>query len=179
MQITTEMSDVKISLTQLQYVLLMEVLESIPRALSGLTDEEDESLPPTPLTISAPPTPSPAERDGAATPVTPAQEIDLAPELVLARGGGDGAWTTLDFEFTIKSIGLEVYNASAFKEEDLAKHSIAQFSLIGSHLAFKTLSNTAMELEFTLKTLAFSSTRVGNFVFRDIVPQLANEGNQM
>jgi len=179
-QITTAMSDVKMSLTQRQYILLMEVLESIPRALAGLSDEEEESVPPTPLTISAPPTPSPAsEGDGTATPVTPAQDTDLAPELVVSRARGDGVWTTLDFEFTVKSIGLEVYNANAFKEEDLQKHSIARFSLIGSHLAFKTLSNSAMELEFTLKTLAFSSTRVGNYVFRDIVPQLSNEGNQM
>jgi vacuolar protein sorting-associated protein 13A/C len=175
------MSDVKMSLTQRQYVLLMEVLESIPRALAGLDDGDivEESTPPTPLTISSPPTPSPNDSsDGTLTPAT-VHETDLGPELVLSPSGGDGVWTSLDFEFNVKTIGLEVYNGDAFMEEDLAKHSIARFNLIGSHLGLKTLSNSAMELEFTLKTLAFSSTRAGNYVFRDIVPQLANEGNQM
>jgi vacuolar protein sorting-associated protein 13A/C len=146
-EITTTMSDVKMSLTQRQYVLLMEVLEAIPRALSGLSDDED--VPETPASITEPPTPL---SDGALTPML---ETDLAPELVLASS----VWTTFDFEFVVKSIGLEVYNANAFSEDDLKKHSIARFSLLGSHLGLKTLSNNAMELEFTLKTLAFSSTR--------------------
>lgn len=175
------MSDVKMSLTQRQYVLLMEVVEAIPRALAGLSEDDEESMPPTPLT--EPPTPidltmASATDSGMNTPMTPVEETDLAPELKIPPGG-DSVWTTLDFEFSVKSIGLEVYNADAITEEDLSKHSIARFSLIGSHLGLKSLSNSAMEAEFTLKTLAFSSTRAGNSVFRDIVPQLANEGDQI
>lgn len=177
-EITTEMSDVKLSLTERQYVLVMGVLESIPRALSSLEDDEDDSAASTPLTESAPPTPIPEE------PPTPSEansddnKTSLVPELAITTKSTD-VWTSMDLVFSVKSIGMELYGREAVNEEDLKKNSIARFALIGSHLAFKSLSNGAMEAEFTLRTLAFESTRVGNSVYRDIVPQLANDGNQM
>lgn len=176
-EITTEMSDVKLSLTERQYVLVMNVLEAIPRALSTLEDDEDESIPPTPMTDSSPPTPITEE------PPTPSEgqsddQTSLVPELAIASKTAD-VWTSLDLVFSVKSIGMELYGREAVSEADLKKNSIARFALIGSHLAFKTLSNGAMEAEFTLRTLAFQSTRVGHSVYRDIVPQMANDGNQM
>ncbi|KAL1410608.1 Vacuolar protein sorting-associated protein 13 [Vanrija albida] len=187
-EITTEMSDVKLSLTQNQYVLVMGLLESLPRALSNLNDddEEEDSSDSTPPTPSVAPTPSapPTETDGAstvapsiATPSEAGGDTALAPELIIANN--DNVWTSLDFVFNVKSIGMEVYGPGVHTEEDLKNHSIARFGLTGSHLAFKTLSNSAMELEFSLKTLAFWSTHNSESVFRDIVPASTNDGNQI
>lgn len=182
-EITTEMSDVKLQLTEGQYVLVMAVLEAVPRALSEL-DDEDEDSPDTPDTPSELPTPIPEEGSPTPPPDTPSEasakdgEISLAPELTITSKD-DGVSTSLDLVFTVQSIAMEVFSAAAFAAADLQKHSIAKISLIGSHLALKTLSNSAMEAEFSLKTLAFSSTRAGNSAFRDIVPELANDGNQL
>lgn len=176
-EITTEMSDVKLSLTERQYCLVMSVLESIPRALSSLEDDEDDSIPPTPISPSEPPTPITEE---APTPTDAQSETQtsLIPELALATKSTD-VWTSLDLVFSVKSVMMELFGKEALEPSDLKKHSIARFALINSHLGFKSLSNGAMEAEFTLRTLAFESTRAGNSVYRDIVPQLANDGNQM
>lgn len=175
-EINTEMSDVKLQLTQRQYVLVMAVLEAVPRALSELDDEEETSQPQTPESITAPPTPIGEEES--TSDLAGAADTNLEPELVIASKN-DGVWTSLDLVFKVNSIAMEVFGADALAAADLRKHSIAKFSLIGSHLSLKTLSNSAMEAEFSLKTLAFSSTRAGNSAFRDIVPELSNDGNQL
>ncbi|CAK9783702.1 putative late endosome to vacuole transport-related protein [Cutaneotrichosporon oleaginosum] len=178
-EITTEMSDVKLSLTERQYVLVMNVLEAIPRALSSLDDEEeDDSGTSTPFSESAPPTPIPEETSTPSETHSDDNTTSLVPELAITTKSAD-VWTSLDLVFSVKSIGMELFGREALSEEDLKKNSIARFALIGSNLAFKSLSNGAMEAEFTLRTLAFESTRVGNSVYRDIVPQLANDGNQI
>ncbi|ODO11680.1 hypothetical protein I350_00464 [Cryptococcus amylolentus CBS 6273] len=173
------MSDVKLSLTQRQYILLMSVLQSLPRALSFDDDDgdfsPDESTAITPNT-SVPPTPIGEE---------PPQitDVSLEPELVVAKvddnTGDVKQWTSLDFVFSVNSIALEIYNVDAVAEEDLKQNSIARFALVGSHVGFKKLSDGAMEAELSLKTLAFSSTRSGNSVFRDIIPPASHNGNQV
>ncbi|OCF42293.1 vacuolar protein sorting-associated protein vps13 [Kwoniella heveanensis CBS 569] len=177
MEITTEMSDVNLSLTQRQYVLLMGVLESLPRALSDIGDAEvsPESLPITPATASR-----------ADSPITDAPDsepsVHLEPELAVVKAqDGDSVqlWTALDFVFSVGSIALEVYTVDAMSEEDLENSSIARFALVKTHVGFKKLSDGAMEAEFSLKTLSFANTRSGHSVFRDIIPAASHEGNQI
>ncbi|KAL7419546.1 Vacuolar protein sorting-associated protein 13 [Cryptotrichosporon argae] len=178
-EVTTEMSDVKMRLTQNQYGLLMAIVESLPRALSGVADADTapESIPPTPITASTAgstrvQSPEPDSGEEAVT--------QLGPELIVAADAAEGAlWTTLDFVFSVNSIGLEVYGKDAVREEDLSSHSIARFALNGTHLGLKTLSDGAMEAEFSLKTLGFASTRRGNSVFKDIIPASESDGNQV
>ncbi|BEI82300.1 hypothetical protein CcaverHIS002_0301680 [Cutaneotrichosporon cavernicola] len=177
-EITTDMTDVKLSLTERQYVLVMGVLESIPRALSSFEDDEEDLDDSTPLSESMPPTPIPEEPPIPSETHSDDDMTALIPELAITSKSAD-VWTSLDFVFSVKSIGMELYGRQALTEEDFKQNSIARFALIGSNLAFKSLSNGAMEAEFTLRTLAFESTRVGNCVYRDIVPQMANDGNQI
>jgi len=174
-QITTEMSDVKMALTAKQYVLLMDVLKALPQALSGEEEDEDESSTPvTPATASAPPTPARNQSSD--------HMVNLEPELsvVAAQGSNEEApWNAMDFVFDVGSIALEVYDEQAIEEKDLKDHSIARFALVKSHLGYKKLSDGASEAEFTLNTLAFSSTRSGKSVHRDIIPHTTQNGNQM
>jgi vacuolar protein sorting-associated protein 13A/C len=172
------MSDVKMSLTARQYVLLMDVLKALPRALS-IEDEDVEEELPSPATTSATASQTP----------TPANEVasgdhlvNLEPELavVSTRDGEQAAiWTAMLLVFDVGSIALEVYDADAIHQEELKAHSIARFALVKSHLSFKRLSDGATEAEFSLNTLAFSNTRSGNSVFRDIIPHTTQNGNQM
>ncbi|WWD17860.1 hypothetical protein CI109_102304 [Kwoniella shandongensis] len=175
-EITTEMSDVKLSLTQRQYILLMGIVEALPRALSDLseTDISPESMPDTPATISTPETPMNE------SPEDPG--VNLEPELVVVKADNQDAaklWTSLDFVFSVGQIALELYTVDAIVQEDLKQNSIARFALVKTHLGFKKLSDGAMEAEFSLKTLSFSNTRSGNSVFRDIIPSASHDGNQI
>ncbi|WVQ82769.1 hypothetical protein IAT38_004901 [Cryptococcus sp. DSM 104549] len=178
-EITTEMSDVKMSLTQRQYILLMGVLESLPRALSSVGDSEvsPESMPETPANLSTPPTPiseePPEEQD---------PSVSLEPELAVVKAvdhEGQKLWTALDFVFSVGQVALEIYGVDALQDADLKGNSIARFALVKTHLGFKKLSDDAMEAEFSLKTLSFKSTRSGSSVFRDIIPPADHEGNQV
>lgn len=175
-EITTNMSDVKLSLTQRQYVLLMCVLEALPRALNDVSDAETpaESLEDTPET-STPSTPDSVE-------IREATGVSLEPELVVSQDQRQldvKLWTAFDFVFSVDTIALEIYSVDAITEDDLKSNSIARFALVKSHLGFKKLSDGATEAEFSLKTLSFSNTRTGNSVFRDIIPPASHEGNQI
>lgn len=177
LQVTCDMSDVKMNLTQTQYVLIMALLQSIPQALNTFNEDEEEEdteiLPiDSPATESVPPTPIGYDTDA---------DTVLEPELALAPSAKDSSvWTKLDAVFTVKAIGIEVYGAQAYTEDDLAKNSIARFKLIGPHLAIKSLSDNAMEAEFALKSLAFHNTRSeASSCFRDLIPELRNKGNQI
>ena len=170
------MSNVKVSLTQRQYVLLMELLEAVPRALGGISDADTspESLPETPVDTSAPPTPV-SELDEAES------TVNLEPELAVSKTSKNGPqiWTSLAFVFSVQSIALELYDGEAQNEDDLAKYSIARFALEQTHVGMKQLSDGAMEAEFSLKALSFSNTRAGGSVFRDIIPSAEHKGKQV
>jgi vacuolar protein sorting-associated protein 13A/C len=171
------MSDVKMSLTAKQYVLLMDVLQVLPRALSGDDDDEEDDLVSrsvTPTTASVPPTPAREQSTD--------HLVNLEPELTVVASSDSKdvvPWNALDLVFDVGSIALEIYDADAMEENDLKDHSIARFALVKSHLGFKKLSDGASEAEFSLNTLAFSSTRSGKSVFRDIIPHTTQNGNQM
>ncbi|WWC86271.1 uncharacterized protein L201_001144 [Kwoniella dendrophila CBS 6074] len=178
MEITTDMSDVKLSLTQRQYGLLMSVIEVLPRAISDIGDADiaPESIPATPATLSR--TDSPTSE----SPPNDDPNVSLEPELAVIKSDGDGSaqlWTVMDFVFSVGSVALEVYTNDAIVTEDLKNCSIARFALMKTHLGYKKLSDGAMEAEFSLKTLSFLSTRSGNSMFRDIIPPAKHEGNQI
>lgn len=167
------MSDVILSLTQRQYMLLIDLMESLPRALNNVGDEvspQSVSVPSTPASNSEPDTPVSEH-----PPMDPV--VNLEPELAVVKGA-EGMWTKLDFVFSVGTVALEVYDAEALEESDLPKHSIARFALVKTHVGFKQLSDGAMEAEFSLKTLAFSSTRSAKSVFKDIIPSATHDGNQ-
>ncbi|EIW72804.1 hypothetical protein TREMEDRAFT_25659 [Tremella mesenterica DSM 1558] len=174
-EVTLHMSDVNLSLTQRQYIVLMAVLESIPRALSDIGGAADipESMPSS-APASAPPTPA-SEHE--AEPL-----VNLEPELTPIKkiaGSSPELWTSVDLEFSVSTIAFEVYTSDATAEHNLKRCSIARFALVQTHVGMKQLSDGAMEAEVSLKTLAFSNTRAGNSVFRDIIPSASHEGNQM
>ncbi|WRT64162.1 uncharacterized protein IL334_001091 [Kwoniella shivajii] len=176
-EISTVMSDVKMSLTQRQYVLLLAILESLPRALNDIGDADfsPDSIPATPATISrveSPITETPPDEPS----------VNLEPELAVVKSDHHGdvqLWTALDVHFSVGSIALEVYTNDAIVQDDLKDNSIARFALVKTQLGVKKLSDGAMEAEFSLKTLSFSSTRTGNSMFRDIIPPASHEGNQI
>lgn len=181
MDIKSEMSDVRFALTQRQYVLVMSVLESLPRALSALDEEvsfDPESLPMTPVR-TYPSTPI-GSQSTLATPTAEQPTMNLEPELVpIKSDGGDSVWTSLILTFVVNSISFEIFTVEAIRDDDLKRSSIARFALVQTHVGLKQFSNGGMEADFSLKTLEFSNTRRGNSVFRDIIPPAEHDGNQI
>lgn len=174
-EVTTEMSDVNLFLTQRQYMLLMAVLDALPKALVGEDDDavniQSRSITPN---LSEPPTP------GQETPTE--SLVNLEPELVVIKqdpSQSSTVWAKLMVAFSVNTVALELYTLDAILEEDLKQNSIARFALNKVHAGFKQLSDSAMEAEFSLRTLSFLNTRVGNSVFREIVPAAKNDGNQV
>ncbi|WVR05901.1 hypothetical protein IAU60_002927 [Kwoniella sp. DSM 27419] len=178
MEIKTKMSDVKVSLTQRQYVLVMSVLNALPRALSNVGDVEvsPELMPGTSVNVSRADSPvSEEEEEGN-------PNVHLQPELSVVKAKDDGQpqiWSAMNVTFDVNSIALEVYTVEAVSEQDLKTNSIARFALVQTHVGLKKLSDGAMEASFTLKTLSFANTRTGNSVFRDIIPSATHDGNQI
>ncbi|ORX35977.1 putative late endosome to vacuole transport-related protein [Kockovaella imperatae] len=176
-EIVTRMSDVQMALTQRQYGLVMRVLEALPKVLAdvNMDDVTSESVPGTPSRpiSSGPPSDS-------ATPME--NSVNLEPELRVTSpvdGKKEDVWTKMKLHFSVNSIALEVFSGQAHQEDDLQKHSIAQFALRQTNLGLKQLSDGAMELEFTLGTLSFSNTSAGNTVHREIIPAAGHDKNQI
>lgn len=181
-QISGSLSDVKIGLTQMQYMLIMELLQSLPRILAMDETFEEEVIGSAPLSTtssapaSIPPTPG-FEQD------EPGPSVDLRPELGTVAHGNDGEtiklYTSLLFSFSAPVVDLSLYDASATDEDSLKNRSIARFSLISTRVKLKTLSDGAMDVEVMLRDVTMANTRAGTSVWRDIIPSATHDGDQL
>lgn len=160
-QIRVEMSDVKMSLTQNQYISLMGLVQAIPRVFA--LDEEDETLPgdDTPL---ASPTP--------ATPSVHGSITSLAPEL--RPMDSKAIRSKLDLIFQVHSIRLSLYDQKVVRESDYKDTGIARLTLNENTVRVKMLADGAMEAEVVLQTFTMTNTRPGKSRFREVIPAEKN-----
>ncbi|KAJ9479242.1 Vacuolar protein sorting-associated protein 13 [Pseudozyma hubeiensis] len=205
-QMVAKMSDVHIKLTEAQYCFVMELTQSIPRAFTGLAEEasamDDASTavsvpasPPKPATgtksrsVSAqqPSTPRKGSKSGDATPTAPTPSkkgpgVDMLPELgtVVHKEDGDiPVYTSLDMFFDVNSIQLELFTAAATSQDTLYNAQLARFSINGSEVKLKMLSDSSLEAEVALKTFTVTDQRPDKDTkFREIVPAVKHEGHQ-
>lgn len=177
-QMVGQLSDVRVTLTQSQYCLIMSLVQSIPRILSPLDDGFDEidGLP-TPE-LSSPPSEQQQHQAEIAAPAT-----DLKPELGTVARGQDGkvvrVWQTLDFSFALSSVNLDLYDADVTDKASLKDRGISRFALVSTRVKLKMLSDGALDVEVLLRDVTMSNTRAGNSVWRDIIPPAAHSGDQM
>ncbi|KAJ7038206.1 vacuolar protein sorting-associated protein 13 [Mycena alexandri] len=165
-QISIKISDVRLHLTQVQYVLLIQLSQSIPRVFSGGPDAP-ASVQPAPSTKSV-------TRSDASQP-----RIDLQPELKMANSAsGKRPWTTMDLVVVINAVKLHLYDALATDASNLKEHGIARFALNNNTLRFKMLSDGAGEAQVVLKSFTVGNTRPGASKFREIIPAAQHDRNQ-
>lgn len=206
-QMVAKMSDVHVKLTEAQYCFVMELMQSIPRTFTGLAEEvgslDDNgtavSTPTTavPLTqgtgtksrsVSAQQPSTPGKgKGGDTTPTAPTPPhkgpgVDMLPELgtVIHNEDGDTAvHTTLDMFFDVNSIQLELFTAAATGQETLYNAQLARFSINGSEVKLKMLSDNSLEAEVALKTFTVTDQRPDKDTkFREIVPAVKHDGHQ-
>ncbi|KAJ7181657.1 vacuolar protein sorting-associated protein 13 [Mycena crocata] len=164
-QISIKISDVRLHLTQGQYVLLIQLSQSIPRVFSGGPDAPPSVQPP--LSIKSSP------------PVNTQQPVDLQPELKMAAStDGQRPWTTVDLVVMVNAIKLHLYDALATTETNVKEHGIARFALNNNTLRLKMLSDGAGEAQVVLKSFTVGNTRAGLSRFREIIPAAQHDRNQ-
>jgi vacuolar protein sorting-associated protein 13A/C len=148
-----ESNDIHMSLTQQQYVLVMNLTKTLPRILKA----DDETLP-TPARV-----PHPASSDVTGRDPSPS---------VAAEGAN------MDFAFRVPVVRLELYGNKATSKETLHEDSIAAFSINSSHIQYESKADGASEANVTVKSIAMSNTRPGNSIYRDLIPEGKRRGNQ-
>ncbi|KAF5375265.1 hypothetical protein D9758_000284 [Tetrapyrgos nigripes] len=164
-QVSVTISDIRLHLTQIQYNLLIQLSQSIPKVLSGAPEGATQ-----------------AERSARVNTSHPSAETEiqhpanLAPEV--ASSDGHGARTTLELVLTIDAVKLHLYDEYAIDESLLKEHGIAKFALNNSNLRFKLLSDGSGEAQVVLKSFVVNNTRPGNSKFREIIPAAQHDRNQ-
>ncbi|KAG9019286.1 hypothetical protein FRB90_004293 [Tulasnella sp. 427] len=166
-------SDIKLALTQSQYILLMQLLQAIPRVLAAAPGAEkaaeESSIAP------AHPPPVPAVDDSE-------PKVDLTPELGMTAHTESGQdvhlWSSLDVAINVKAIRLQLFDHRATLETTLKESGIVRCSLTDSEVKFKMLSDGATQTEVTLKSFTINNTRAGTSRFREIIPAAQHNRNQ-
>lgn len=152
-------NDIHMSLTQKQYILAMELLQTLPKAFTGVeeTDSPESSVSVTPIEATTP--------GGQATPPLTSPPQD-APK-------------TLDAGFEVPSIRLELFGPKAITEETLKKDSIAAFAINKIGVKYRSEADGASRADVVVKAISMSNTRPGNFVYREMIPEGKRKGNQL
>lgn len=164
-----KISDVKLYLTQTQYILLMKLMKSIPKILVASPEgnaQAESALP------------SSSDNNGTVS-SSSNQVVNLEPELRVASDvDRTPAWTTLDLVASVKVVKLHLYDSLATREENLEDHGIARFSLNDSNLRYKSICDGAAEAQVVLKSFTINNTRPGVSKFREIIPAADHDRNQ-
>ncbi len=181
MVVVAKMSDVKMKLPQATYGFVIELLQTIPRAVSFSDEEVGDDVSVDGAAIGTPPRAiegpaTPAKNDG---PV-----VDLGPELAPYAKGPDGEEVQLSLNieasFAIGTVNLELYTAAAQSEETLKPASLAKFGLNELSVKYKQLSNGAMEAEVLVRSFTVHDTRPERLTrFREIIPATHHKGHQL
>ncbi|EPQ26496.1 uncharacterized protein PFL1_05818 [Pseudozyma flocculosa PF-1] len=194
-QIVAKMSDVHVKLTEAQYGFVLALASSIPRAFAVIAEEEgsdDQSISQELDGKISPPPSLPPRRQtsgtGGSGTSTPTRQggsaaVDMLPELgtvVHDEDEGDRpVGTSLDLFFDVNSIQLELFTAEATAQETLYNAQLARFSLNGSEVKLKMLTDGSLEAEVALKTFTVTDTRPDKDTkFREIIPAVKHDGHQ-
>ncbi len=152
-------------------------------AATGALSRSNKTLPPATPRKTGDSTPA---KSGAATPTTatPPRKsagVDMLPELgtVVHNEDGDSpVYTSLDMFFDVNSIQLELFTAAATGQETLYNAQLARFSINGSEVKLKLLSDSSLEAEVALKTFTVTDQRPDKDTkFREIVPAVKHDGH--
>lgn len=161
------MSDVRLQLTQVQYKLLIDLSQSIPRVLAGAPEGTAEASQSSAIPRQPP--------DHSASSSSPA--VNLQPELRVADG--TRVWAAIEVLLTIGAVKLHLFDENATTETNLKEHGIARFALTENSLRTKILSDGAIEAQVVLKSLVMHNTRPGHSKFREIMPAAEHDRNQV
>jgi vacuolar protein sorting-associated protein 13A/C len=169
------------NLTAEQYVLLMSLLQSIPRAFT-ISAEEEEDQEEGGRQVRASQQSSTTSRPQVEAQVA-SRTVDLLPELATVAQADDGQkiplWPDLELTFSSGTIYLELFAAGVTSEKSLVDFSLARFALNGPILKSKMMSDSSVEAEFLIRSFTFHDTRPAKQTkWREIIPACEHDGHQ-
>ncbi|KAI0033184.1 hypothetical protein K488DRAFT_78064 [Vararia minispora EC-137] len=162
-QVNIIVSDVRLSLTERQYGMIINLLlRSIPRVLAGAPEGQAQAD----NSVGTP------RRE----PSDPGEHMTVAlmPELL----GMGSVRTSLDLAVAVGTIKLHLYDSGATAVDNFRQHGIARLALTGSSLKMKMLSDGSMELQVVLKSFTMNDIRPGPSMFHEIIPAAQHQRNQ-
>jgi vacuolar protein sorting-associated protein 13A/C len=175
LEVEGTMSPVNLRITQTQLKFLLELSKTVPAAFSADSDESEEEV----LRELPGPIVEPAKRvtdlgsdqDGEEKMVS-----HQSPEL----GSSPETWTKLDLAFKAEKIGLELLLA---KEDqpvgDVEAASLSNFSINGTHIKLRMLSDGALESELLIHSFSITDSRTREInKFRKIMSLINDDVKQ-
>ncbi|RUP42956.1 hypothetical protein BC936DRAFT_137841 [Jimgerdemannia flammicorona] len=174
-EVKGSLSDIQINLTEKQYGFLMNLANSVSRALVGQDPSEqgvdaDETIP---LPSSG------AETVTKGTLVSGNQANSPTQTDTDSGSGEKETYTALDLVFTIPKVALEIYRGDGTQKESLEEASLSKVSLNETNLKLKMLSEGSMEAELKVESLTLNDSRTDvKTRYREIIPAVNNGGPQ-
>ncbi|KZO93498.1 vacuolar protein sorting-associated protein 13 [Calocera viscosa TUFC12733] len=178
-KVTLKISDIKVNLTQNQYLVLMSILQELPHVFASDEDvdeqiEEYAGAAETPMD-SVSPEPQESESEQLL--------IDLSPELgVVAKSQGNGVvrlWTKMEVTLDLAALAVQLYDRKATRKEELKATGIAGFAMNGTSVRMKMMSDGSLEAEIVLTSLVMTNLRAGSTRFREMIPAAKHNGRQV
>lgn len=169
-EIEGTMSPVQLRVSQTQFKLLMELSKTIPAAFAIENDSTDEIADELPNTTTEP---------AKAVQATPEQ--DKSESTASGDGGSeDDAHTTLNLVFKAETIGLELILAKEDEPTgDLTAASLSRFSLNGTDVKLRMVSDGALESELLVHSFTIRDSRAKETnKFRKIMSLINNDVQQ-
>ncbi|THH34126.1 hypothetical protein EUX98_g96 [Antrodiella citrinella] len=170
-EVKVTISDVLLHLTQIQYHLLIALLNSISRAVAVPSDSLSSGIAPHESSQIHAETPAVTDNTDSS--------VELLPEIRTHPTNGQLIWNALDLVVTLETVKLHLYDEQATDESKFGNCGIASFALHSTSLRAKMLSNNAKEVELVLKSFTMKNTRPGNSKFREIIPAASHDRNQV
>ncbi|KAF9015159.1 vacuolar protein sorting-associated protein 13 [Cyathus striatus] len=163
-QVTVKISDVRLQLTQVQYSILVILLQSIPGVFTGPPDSYE------------------IPGSDAMQTSNSYQVLDVKQQIRIPDNSSHDFnhrnWTSVDLVLTVNTVKLHLYDDSVFFDTQLKEHGIARFALNGNTLRFKLMSNGNLEAQVISRSFTMSNTKPGNNKFREIIPAAHHDRNQ-
>ncbi|BFZ57125.1 Vacuolar protein sorting-associated protein 13 [Savitreella phatthalungensis] len=173
-KVTGNVSDIKLKVTQSQYQFLMDIMRAVP-AIFANEDEVDEEERELSQSLLVRPKPEEHKVEGELV-------SDLEPELGEVREDDQrvAVTTSLDADFTIGSLGLELFsNREDSPAGDLEKASLSRFLLSSTVAKLSSRSDGSSQGEINVRSFTVNDTRYAkNNNFREVIPAIDHEGDQ-
>ena len=162
-----DIPEISLRLTQIQYAILLDLSQSVPKVFATENSAVDT-------------TPEPATDSSSLLQSETQISERILEEPSNSSQSSVSSWSKIELHFDIPKIVLELYQVPEFKAAtDIDQYRLSEFSLNNVRTRVRMITDGSMESEVEMQTFTVKDVRNSKTnQFRDIVPAIQNEGNQ-
>ena len=162
-----DIPEISLRLTQIQYAILLELSQSVPKVFATEKSEVDT-------------TPEPAIDSSTIIQKETQTSERILDEPSTSSQSSVSSWSKFELHFVIPKIILELYQVPESKaSSNIDQYRLSEFSLNNVRIGVRMITDGSMESEVEMQTFTVKDVRNSKTnQFRDIVPAIQNEGNQ-